>query len=213
MYTPLKLFWQITITDTKTGKIIRRTRKRLSHSFVKQFLQLLEFSFRHAWGGAGDTVNIIDTGNTSRAAAMDTMNSATTAVPRYFFAVDAPEDDDTYGIVVGSDNTAEDNTDYKLNTQIADGAAAGELDYTSHTWVTSAVVGANVDFQIQRPFINNSGGNVTIEECGIYLKTWCVSGSTMVTGYIFCIVRDTTGTVTVADGQTATVDYTFRTTV
>jgi len=213
MYVPLKLFWQITVTDTKTGKIIRKTRKRLCRSFVKQYLQLQEAFFRHAIGADGDIVNIIDTSNTSRAAQMGSIYTAMAHTPKYILAVDAIEDDDTYGIVVGSDNTAVDNLDYKLNTQIADGQAAGELDYSSHTWVTSAEVGANIDFKVQRPFINNSGGNVTIEEAGIYTYTWCRKGDAYDTGYIFCIVRELTGTITVADGQTATISFTFRTTV
>jgi len=210
MFANMKLYLQITITDTKTGKIIRRTRKRLSRSFVIQYLQMIEASFRHAYAATGDTVSIKDTSNTARDCLMTNTGAVTYAL-NGFFAVDALEDDDTYGIVVGSDNTAEDNLDYKLNTQIADGAVAGELDYSAHTFITSAEVGANVDFQIQRPFINNSGGNVTIEEAGIYIKT--IFSANAATAWIFCIVRDTTGTVTVADGQTATVDYTFRTTV
>lgn len=209
MYVPLKLFWQITVTDTKTGKIIRKTRKRLCRSFVKQYLQLQEAFFRHAIGADGDIVNIIDTSNTSRAAQMGSIYTAMSHTPKYILAVDAIEDDDTYGIVVGSDNTAEANTDYKIITQIADGAAAGELDYSAHTFTTSAEVGANVDLKIQRPFINNSGGNVTIEEAGIYTE----HNDRSAAARFFCIVRDTTGTVTVADGQTATISFTFRTTV
>jgi len=204
MYTPLKLYFQITITDTKTGKLIRRTRKQLSRSFVLQFLQYFEMSVRHAYEVAGDIVSIKDTGNVAR-----NFQAIINRDMYQAWSCDAIEDDDTYGIIVGSDNTAEANTDYKIITQIADGAAAGELDYSAHTFVTSAVVGANVDFQIQRPFINNSGGNVTIEEAGIYLK----AVDNIATPRFVCIVRDTTGTVTVADGQTATVDYTFRTTV
>lgn len=204
MYAPLKLYLQITITDTKTGKLIRRTRKRLSHSFVLQYLQYLEMSMRHAYGAVGDLVSIKDTGNAAR-------NFQVSGIFYTYCAwsVDAAEDDDTYGVVVGSDNTAEDNLDYALNTQIADGQAAGELDYSAHTWITSAEVGANVDFKVQRPFINNSGGNVTIEEAGIYISTRDNTSANR----IVCIVRDTTGTVTVADGQTATISYTFRTTV
>jgi len=204
MYAPLKLYLQITVTDTKTGKVIRRTRKRLCHSFVLQFLQLFEVSIRHAFAVAGDIISIKDTGNVARS-----IQASTLPLAYATWAIDCPEDDDTYGIVVGSDNTAEANTDYKIITQIADGAAAGELDYSAHTFTTSAEVGANVDLKIQRPFINNSGGNVTIEEAGIYTE----HNDTSAAARFFCIVRDTTGTVTVADGQTATISFTFRTTV
>jgi len=203
MYASQKLYFQLTVTDTKTGKIIRKTRKRLCRSFVIQYLKLLETTMRHVHNYAGDVISVTDTGNTARNV------QATNRSVYDFWSLDAPEDEDTYGIVVGSDNTAVDNLDYKLNTQIADGQAAGELDYSAHTWLTSAEVGANVDMKIQRPFINNSGGNVTIEEAGIYVI--CLDSNDVLR--YFCIVRELTGTVTVADGQTATIDFTFRTTV
>ena len=202
----IKAYYQITISDTKTGKIIRRTHKRLSRSFVIQFLQMLQCHMEHAYSGT-NTHAITDTSNTSRTIGI---NAGTVSYHNQnHWAVDAPEDVDTYGIVVGSDNTAEANTQYTLITKIADGTAAGQLDYGAHVWTDTQVVGANVDLQIQRPFINNSGGNVTVEECGIYIA----AADTSATQRIFCIIRDITGTVTVADGQTLTVDYTLRTTV
>jgi len=165
---------------------------------VQQFLKLLNCHMEHAYNVDHTGPQVTDTSNTAQTIAFSPYTA------KAFFAVDAPEDDDTYGIVVGSSNAAEANTDYKLGTQISDGTAAGELDYGAHVWTDAQVVGANVDLQIQRTFINNSGGNVTVEECGIYAES---------SNYYFCIIRDVTGTVTIADNQTLTVDYTIRTTV
>lgn len=195
----IKVYYQLTVSDTKTGKTIHKTRKKLCRSFVLQFLKYIEFCMRHAYGGAGTAVSITDTGNTARSLSAD--NQAFWL----YFSVDCPVSDDTYGVLVGSDNTAETNTDYVLGTQIAEGAAAGQLNHGAHVWTATQVVGANVDLKIQRPFINNSGGAVTIEEVVIYLKSR--------TPWYFCILRETTGTVNVAAGQTATVDLTVRTTV
>jgi len=197
------VYYQIIVSDTKTGKVIRKTRKRRSRSFVKQFLQLLEASLRHEYGSAGHSVSTLDTGNTSRVIVTDSGKNTTE-----WWCADAVENDGTYGLVVGTSSSAESNTDYQLGTIIAEGSGAGQLDYSSHTWITTAVVGANVDFQVQRPFINNSGGSITIEEVGLYVKFSVPTGT-----FIFCVIRDITGSVVVADGQTATVDYTFRTTV
>lgn len=193
------MYIQITVSDTKTGRIIRKTRKKLSRSFVIQFLQFIESMSTTAYGVAGTAITITDTGNTGRS-----MSAASAGVSSYW-AIGAVANDDTYGVVVGSDNTAETNSDYVLGTQIAEGAGAGQLNHGAPNVTTTGVVGANVDMVYQRPFINNSGGAVTIEEAGIYLKT--------TPGWFFCLVRDTTGTVTVNNGQTATVSYTFRTTV
>lgn len=194
----IKAYYQLTVSDTETGKIIKRTHKRISRSFVQQFLQLLNVHMEHAYAAGTRGPSVTDTSNTSRSFNIGGNDAD------LFWAVDAVEDDGTYGIVVGSDNTAESNTQYALGTKISDGTGAGELDYGAHTWIDAQVVGANVDLQVQRTFINNSGGNVTVEECGIYVKS---------EGWFFMIIRDITGTVTVEDGQTLTVDYTLRTTV
>ena len=206
MFANMKMKFRLVVTDTKTGKPIRRTRWRNSHSFVIQFLQMLQGSMEHAYAGT-NSYAMTDTGNTSRTVAIG-INSGV-HYSGYHWSLNAPVDGDTYGIVVGTDNTAETNTDYVLGTQIADGSGAGQLDYSSHTWTDAAEVGANVDMYVQRPFINNSGGGITIEETGIYV-TVQDSGATQ---RYFCIVRDTTGGVTVNDGQTCTVEYLFRTTV
>lgn len=192
----IKAYYQLTVSNPD-GSIARRTHRRVSRSFVQQFLKLLNVHMEHAYGGGHTGPQVTDTSNTTRTLTFIAADS--------HLAVDAPEDNDTYGIVVGSDNTAESNTQYVLGTQIADGTGAGQLDYGAHVWIDAQVVGANVDLQIQRTFINNSGGGVTVEECGIYVKSYNV--------YFFMIIRDVTGTVTVNDGQTLTVDYTLRTTV
>lgn len=188
MFANLKMKYRLVVTDTETGKLVKRTKWRNSRSFTIQFLQNLQVQMEHA------NQYLTDITNTSRLITIDS----------HAFRCDAPENSSAYGIVVGTDNTAEQNSDYALGTQIVDGSGAGQLDHSSHTWIDAAEVGANVDMYIQRPFINNSGGAITIEECGIYVYS---------TTYTLCIVRDTTGGVTVNDEQTCTVEYLFRTTV
>lgn len=182
----MELYHQITITD-KDGKIVRKTRLKRSKSFVRAFLQIIQ---SQAWVAI---VSILDITNTAR-----NINSGT-------FVMNAGATVITHGIVAGINTgaAAEANTDYKLDTIIAHGAAAGLLSYGAMGQIAAQVVGANVDYQVNRALLNNSGAAITIKEIGIYVLT--INS--------FCIVRDVVADTAVANGQTATVTYTLRTTV
>jgi len=70
------------------------------------------------------------------------------------------------------------------------------------------VVGANVDLVIIRPFTNSSGNAITVEE--ISMEATTINNAAQVK-YV-TIAHDLTGGVVVANGETITVTYTFRTT-
>lgn len=194
----IHLLRNITITDNKTGKIVYRKTVE-SHSFVVGFLKMLQALL-------DDRTNIscTDTGNTAR-----TIGYSASALQNMKLFIDAGAGVTDYGIVVGTGTGAESNSDYALGTLIAHGVGAGQLSYGSTSWVDAQVIGVNVDLQILRALVNNSGGEITIEEVAIYARTTDASGN----GRYFCIIRDLTGGVAVADGQTATITYTIRTTV
>jgi len=112
------------------------------------------------------------------------------------------------GLVVGSDDTAEAVTDYTLNTQIAEGSAAGQLQYGLCAFNAPVEEGGAVDLYLTRTFVNNSGGNVTIKEMGFYMQQGSNSNST----YARCIIRDILQTPEViADTKQLTVQYILRT--
>lgn len=187
----IKLLYQLTVRD-KNGKIIRRTRKKLSHSFVKQFMDLIE-ACSNITPQETDVKDINDAAKNAQAHA-NNLN------------LDAAVGSANSGIVVGTGTGVEDNADVALGTLIAHGAGAGQLNYGAQSKTTTAITGGNVDFILTRTFGNTSGGAITVEEVGIYSEGFS-------TPFYFCIVRDLTGGVAVANGQTLTVDYTFRTTV
>jgi len=189
----LQAFYQIQIISSD-GKIRFDTHLRESHSFVFQFLQMLQGCFRAATSITG----IIDVGGTSRTFSKTYWDSYA------FIVVNAGVGISTYGIVVGSGTAAESNTDIALDTQIAHGVGAGQLQYGVHSYVATQVVGANVDYEVNRMFINASGGSVTINEIGIYSYS---------SGFYACIVRDLTGGIIVPNGESIIVRYTLRTTV
>lgn len=115
------------------------------------------------------------------------------------------------GIVVGSDNTAAAPTQFALGTQIAHGEAAGELLYGGNECITIAFVNPNGQFTVRRYFTNVSGGDVTIEEVGIYANG---ASQTIPAIYQFCIARDVVAPAeVVADTEILEVTYTVQITV
>ncbi len=182
----IQILWKIQVKDDKTGKIVS-TKKGKSKSLVLQFLQHIQVILFQA------NVTMKDTGGTNR-------SEPTVAPYGQPIAGDA-----TYGIVVGTGTTAVGNTDNKLTTQIAHGSGAAQLNYGAESQVAAQVVGANVDYTHSRTFQNLSGATITITEIGMYVKdstnTW-----------YFCWIHDL-ATQAVLNNQTATVTYTFRTTV
>jgi len=119
------------------------------------------------------------------------------------------------GIVIGSGVNAPTNTDYKLQTIIAHGAGAGQMSYGAQVINATGVVGANVDLIIQRTFTNNSGGDVTINEVGLYVRRDVAYAPDPPGGACtHCAIRDVLpASVTVPNMCSVTVYYTLRTTV
>ncbi|GAH83419.1 unnamed protein product, partial [marine sediment metagenome] len=98
------------------------------------------------------------------------------------------------------------NENFALDTKIADGAGGGQLSYQAVLLVAPHVDGANVDLHISRPFLNESGGTITVKEIGIIIRN-----STDAKYHL--ILRDVVADEDVDDDFTLTVIYTLRTTV
>lgn len=184
-----------TIVRDPDGKVITDTGRKPSRSFLIQFLEFIYrmFNFVGSYDATG-------TGGT------EVKIYVYNDLCQEHFRVDAALNAGTYGIVVGTGDTAVTNTDYKLETKIAQGEGAGEFIHGSGTVETAAEVGDNVEFIVKRTFTNLSGGQITVTEAGIYTKS--------ATSYIHCIIRDVLGAgIDVPDKCSLTVIYTVRTTV
>jgi hypothetical protein len=199
----IKLFIDVFVKDTKTGNVEKHIHRK-SHSFDLQFLQLFEYITTHTYGVGGAGVSIKDTGNTARA--IQTQVSASNEDINVM-ALYCPNADVTYGIIVGTGSNATSPSDVVLQTPIANGAGAGQLGYGSHSKVTSAISGSNVNFIVSRPFANTSGGSISVTEVGMYVAQVDSAGVVR----IFCIVRDLITAVPVPNNKTLTVQYTFTT--
>lgn len=126
-----------------------------------------------------------------------------------YLQIDAPINNGLYGLVVGTGDTAEDNEDYKLETQLTEGVGAGNITHGEVVFEDTAVVGVNVDLVLKRAFSNNTGSTITVKEAGIY-NAHLEGGSK----HYFCIVRDVLAApVEVPDKCSLTIYYTLRTTV
>ncbi|TKJ25413.1 MAG: hypothetical protein CEE41_04365 [Hadesarchaea archaeon B3_Hades] len=176
------------------GKIISDTGRKPTKSFVFQFLKFIYGMFR----ASGDYL----AKETSGASGIiyDESQDGT-----HHFRLNAALAQSLYGVVVGTGDTAEDNEDYALATQLTEGVTAGKISHGAMIIGTAGVVGANVDLEVKRAFTNLTGSTITVKEAGVYVSR---------VGDYFCILRDVLpAAVDVYDKCSLTVYYTFRTTV
>lgn len=188
------------------GKVKEDTGPQPAHSFTIKFLKLLEIYWRTYWSGGlvYPTVPTINTLNVSKTPIPTATDHATSRYAN--LNLKALDDNDAYGIVVGTGTGAESNTDYALGTKIAHGSGAGQLDYGPQSFVEPYVNGAYCDLVLSRTFYNGSGSPITAYEFGVYIKTTCSGGS-----FYFCIIRDMEAAgKTVLAGDSMVVQYTIR---
>lgn len=194
----LQTYYRLVKRNAK-GEVIEDTGKLLSHSYVLQFLQFLE--------GRGSFREITAKDVTG---AQTTLIKDGTEIVEEFGHIHAGAGVDTFGIVVGTNagTTAEDNENYKLDTQIAHSGTgeAGKLNHQAMVINMPAVVGVNVDMDISRAFVNETGSPITVKEIGVYCEN-------EVDNVYHMFMRDVVTDKVVADAETLTVTYTLRTTV
>jgi len=175
------------------GKVISDTGRKPARSFVIQFLEALY--------GLFDALNLDATatdGTEDRIIAVGANLNAT-------LMIDAAINDDVHGIVIGTGDTAETNTDFALETQLTEGVGAGNITHGAQVVGTAGVVGANVDLELKRAFTNNTGSLIEVKEAGIY---------TLYSSWVHCIIRDVLAeSVDIPDRCSLTIIYTMRTTV
>ena len=196
------------LTVKKRDGTIREHRVMKSKSFVRQFLDLL--MMQAAMANEMSYHEIRDVGNVLRAIAFSGLT----------FATDAAANDDTYGIMVGTGTTAPTINDYVMETPIADGVGAGQLQYGGVTYGLPTSSATESHFTITRDFSNASGGDITVEEIGLYVKAmsaWIAQVSSRLTGapaLIFLNIRDVIGGagITIPNGETLTVNYRLQAT-
>lgn len=193
----IQLLIQAVVTGPD-GKVISDTGERPARSFVIQFLEFIRTLFDATYG----TISFTATDGTE-----DRLYESLSNL-QYQFNIDAGVGASSHGLVVGTSDAAETNTDYRLGARIGHGVGVGNISYGAVVITAAAVVGPNVDLVVKRAFTNLTGSAIGVKEAGIYTK-FNVS-----TYWYHCIARDVfPGTVNVPDHCSLTVYYTIRTTV
>ncbi|MBA7636699.1 hypothetical protein ES703_44320 [subsurface metagenome] len=197
----------------KNGKLLLRHHQR-SHSWVRNAYNIM-FSYLagkdldQASFGAGllslkDTAAAVCFGSGTILQSDDSLDTVGPVECGYR----SPAEEDRWGIMVGSGTDAESFEDYKLQTQIASGAAAGQLNHIAsqpHAIDWSAPVLKN---ELARYFNNNSGGAVNVNEVALCFKGY-QPGDGLYKWYVTS--RDKLpGIVTVPDTGQLKVTYTVQ---
>ena len=177
--------WEI---KDKNGKLISHMKKE-AKSFTQHFLNIIYCQASQTTLGGQN-----DTGGVSRTMGPQAQNIS--------FAAAAA--DGTYGLVVGTSDTAVNIGDTALAAKIAHGTGSGQLSHGTVTINTPSTVSGTRSFTMQRVFTNNSGSNILIKEIGLYAKSYG--------GYIFLVER-TLATSTITAGTSGTLTYTIQITV
>jgi len=137
------------------------------------------------------------------------------------WSVTAASGNSSYGIVVGSGASAGSTpspTAYKLVAQIPQGTSSGQIEYGATSVGSVSQSGQTTQFTISRSFTNVSGATLTVTEIGIivYVTGFAmttVSTASAVSSDYFLIAYDIpSSAISVQNGQTLTITYTFSVT-
>jgi len=187
---------EIIITD-RDGRVIQNGKHEM-RSFTHNFARALN-------GCARSTVD-----NPAVFTVQRPDGSSCSGAPGYYcLSLCAPDNNDSYGIVVGSGTKPVVISDYNLASKISHGTGSGQLDYNPTT-VDDLVIDTSVSppvaiIRMRRTFTNLSGANVTINEVGL-IAALHTGGS-----LYYLAARDVLPqTYTVPPNATATVIVTMK---
>ena len=168
------------IIKDRNGRVIKRVKKK-SDSYVANYYRIVRVLFACPLSGT-----VKDMGGADR----------TITCPNKIDVM-APEDDDTYGILIGKGTTSPTPDDYTIESQVMN-------DTLRHKVVSVSAVtisGSETSFTVSRDFINESGADQTIYEIAEVAKVSTTAGDVEV--LIFRHVES--GGITVPNGATLTV--------
>jgi hypothetical protein len=139
-------------------------------SFLKNLSTVLAGHLKSSGTGSVMYVWVADpTGSPVKAAIDDTYPGGFTYDygPLTF---NAGDNDDTYGIWVGSGSAPVSPSDCALASKIPHGTGTGQLDYDTHT-VVSSYSSTSSYVEIYRSFVNKSGSDVVVREVGLAARS------------------------------------------
>jgi len=211
-------FWTLEVFD-KNGKLIQKHHQR-SHSWTRNAYNMM-FS-QLACALPADAT--FEAGKLSQKVTDGTIYSGDYPFGMYYprsggapycymfdtnFGYRASAAVDDYGILVGSGTNAESFEDYVLQTPIAEGSGAGQLNHVQSEAQNVSYSDTTFKSELARYFNNNSGGDVSVNEVALVCKTGRVSMPSVQVYVLMC--RDKlASTVTVPDTGQLKVTYTIQ---
>jgi len=213
----IKVEYEVEVKD-KDGRLLER-RVGESRSLLRNFIAALRAIMK------GTPVTSATTGNTTGGAedkVIDLNGSEKTIYggyrcPAYYkgggwaMAVNAPDDNDSYGIAVGKGTATVAPDNYNLDDKIPHGTDVGQLDYGPHTFEEKAVEDNVSYFRVSRTFTNLSGQSIEVREIGIIAWNYWRDQDGVRQNVRYLILRDVLDSpVSVPDGATLTVRYKFK---
>lgn len=205
-------FWEFEVRD-RQGRIVARHRQR-SHSWVRNAYNLMVCQAAAVAGDAAVGLALVDVNGSTRSdvTTQPASGSSSGGASNSSIYVNlgsgiyAAAGIDAFGIVVGTGGNPESLESYALGAKIASGNLAGQLSYSLTDPPAVSTVGTTKTVAWVRYFNNNSGGDITVNEVGVYTKgTYDNSSAT------FMLCRDLlAGGVNVPNTGQLKVTYTLQ---
>lgn len=218
-FEPVRGFIEVEVRDPE-GRVLQKGKHEM-RSFVNNFLKVLEACGR-ASGGVGPSFS----GTIASATVVGTDGSSKTMLVEYYasnnyyaggtaIALNAPDNNSSYGIVVGSDISPVNLNNYALVSPISHGTSAGQLDYDAMTiedlGLDQSVSPPVYRFRLIRVFKNVSGSSVNVNEVGLVARSYWKDQAGVNSDVRYLIARDVLpSTYTIPNGGSATVVVTVE---
>ncbi len=193
----LVLEWRV--KDPNGRLVLPRSGKKRGESFVQQFIQMLYIQMNGIGNNFGYPV--ADVNNFRLEMCVSAKNWDTVAATATT----------TYGILVGTGNTAPTLTDYCIESLIAHGTGAGQVQYGGMTYGLPTATAAVSSFTLVRSFANNSGGDITVNEAAVYARCYNSMQDNSPYYFYLMLLRDViAGGILLLDGETLTLNYRYQ---
>jgi len=190
------LSYKVEVTN-KDGRVVQ-SEEGPSHSYVRQWNEILHLQAAAIYIGGGGTVKM--TNGSIESNAYYSVRS---------FDSNAGIGVDRSGLRVGKDSTPVSINDYALGNPIAEGTGTDQLEHQLTYFTGPSVMGSTLSFTIQRSMVNHSGATISgIQEIGNYMMFSCGMYTRFALGF-----RDVLGSpFSIPDGGAITVTYTLKVT-
>ena len=190
------LYYRYWVYDAE-GRLVKYQRRRRAQSWVVAFFQAMRALWRTL-----DSAGVLDIASVSQTILHDDQVTG-----NVWGQMDGPVSDTNRGIVFGTGATAVAMTDNAMAALIAEGTAAGQMEYQAQVTSAAAIGATESTLSLTRQANNNSGGAITIREVGIHMRTAIPGPLTAV----FLAARDVlpVGEV-ISNGGNFVFEYTVR---